>query len=81
MSTGAGKRSSSSPSALISMQRLQVAKLQRDRVRLDHRRRVLEPLASLELALGGDDLRAPLALGLGLARHRALHVAAGSRRP
>ena len=56
-------------------QRLQVAELQRDRVRLDHHRRVLEPLGGLELALGGDHLRAPLALGLGLPRHRALHVA------
>ena len=62
-------------------QRLQVAQLQRDRVRLDHHRRVLQPLGGLELALGRDHLRAPLALGLGLARHRALHVRAGSRRP
>ena len=35
----------------------------------------------LELALGGDHLRAPLALGLGLAGHRALHARPGSRRP
>ena len=55
-------------------QRLQVAQLQRDRVRLDHERRVLQPLGGLELALGVDHLRAPLALGLRLARHRALHA-------
>ena len=39
----------------------------------DHRGRLRELVRGLELALGGDDLRAPLALGLGLARHRALH--------
>ena len=38
------------------------------------RRGVLEPLRGLELALGGDHLRAPLALGLGLAGHRPLHA-------
>ena len=32
-----------------------------------------ELVGGLELALGRDDLRAPLALGLGLARHRPLH--------
>ena len=36
---------------------------------------VLEALGGLELAFRGDHLRAPLALGLGLARHRALHAA------
>jgi hypothetical protein len=41
---------------------------------LDHERGVLEPLGGLELALGGDHLRAALALGLGLAGHRALHA-------
>ncbi len=56
-------------------QRLQVAELHGDRLLRHHRRGVLEPLGGLELALGRDDLRAPLALGLGLARHRALHVA------
>jgi hypothetical protein len=39
----------------------------------DHDRRVLQALGSLELALGVDHLGTPLALGLGLARHRALH--------
>ena len=33
-----------------------------------------ELLRRLELAVGRDDLRPPLALGLGLARHRALHL-------
>src|SRR5438270_48571 len=56
-------------------QRLQVAQLQGDRVRLDHDRRVLQLLGRLELALGVDDLRAPLALGLRLTRHGALHAA------
>src|SRR3954471_13923806 len=55
-------------------QRLQVAELECDRVLLDHERRVLELLRRLELALGVDDLRAPLALGFGLAGHRALHL-------
>ncbi len=43
-------------------------------MRLDHDRGVLQPLGRLVLALGVDHLRAPLALGLGLARHRALHA-------
>ena len=34
----------------------------------------VEPRRGLELALGVDDLRAALALGLGLARHRVLHA-------
>ena len=37
-------------------------------------RGVGEALRGLELALGVDHLGAPLALGLGLARHRALHL-------
>src|SRR5438067_11606285 len=45
-------------------QRLQVAKLQRDRMLLDHERGILQPLRGLELALRVDDLGAPLALGL-----------------
>ena len=36
-------------------------------------RGVGEALGGRELALGVDDLRAPLALGLGLAGHGALH--------
>src|SRR2546421_1576620 len=56
-------------------QRLQVAQLQRDRVAADRDRRVLQPLSGLVLALGVDDLCAPLALCLRLARHRALHAA------
>src|SRR4029077_5395579 len=54
-------------------QRLQVAQLQRDRVLLDHDRGVFQLLGRLELALGVDDLRATLALRLGLTRHRLLH--------
>ena len=54
-------------------QRLQVAQLQRGRLAAEDRRGVGELLRRLELALGVDDLRAPLALGLGLAGHRPLH--------
>src|SRR4051794_10104575 len=56
-------------------ERLQVAQLQRDRMLLDHERRVFQPLRRLVLTLGVDDLRAPLALGLRLPRHGALHAA------
>src|SRR5213075_2249595 len=55
-------------------QRLQIAELERDRMIGDHDRRVLQPLGSLELAFGVDHLCTPLALGLGLARHGALHA-------
>ena len=54
--------------------RLQVAELERDRVRRHDVGRVLEALGGLELALGGDHLCAPLALGLRLPRHRPLHA-------
>jgi hypothetical protein len=54
-------------------QRLQVAKLQRDRVASDHVGGLPELGGGLELALGVDDLGAPLALGLGLAGDRVLH--------
>ena len=80
-SIGAGKMIVEVFAAADLEQRLQVAELERDRVLLDHERGVLQPLRRLELALGVDDLRAPLALGLGLARHRALHARSGSRRP
>ena len=73
-SIGAGKMIVEMFDAADLEQRLQVAQLQRDRMLLDHERGVLQPLGRLELALGVDDLRAPLALGLGLARHRALHA-------
>ena len=73
-SIGAGKMIVDLLPAADLEQRLQVAQLQRDRVLLDHDRRVLQPLGGLELALGVDDLRAALALGLGLARHRPLHA-------
>jgi hypothetical protein len=43
-------------------------------VRLDHERGVLQALRGLELTLGCDHLRPPLALCLGLARHRPLHA-------
>src|SRR5581483_7129876 len=55
--------------------RLQIAELECDRVVLDHERRILQLLRRLELALGVDDLRAPLALGLSLPCHRTLHAA------
>ena len=74
MSIGAGKTIVVDWRRAELEQRLQVAQLQRDRVLLDHERRVLQPLGGLELALGVDHLRAPLALGLGLAGHRALHA-------
>ncbi len=54
-------------------QRLQVAQLQRHRVVADHVGGVGELGRRLELALGVDDLRAALALGLGLAGDRVLH--------
>ena len=54
-------------------QRLQVAELERDRARGDAIGGHAELLGGLVLALRADDLRAPLALGLGLPRHRALH--------
>ena len=74
-SIGAGKTIVVECDAADLEQRLQVAQLQRDRVLLDHERRVLQPLGRLVLALGVDHLRAPLALGLRLAGHRALHAA------
>ena len=55
-------------------QRLQVAQLQRGGVGADDVGRVGELLRRLELALGVDDLGPPLALGLGLAGDRALHL-------
>ena len=47
----------------------------------DDVRRLRETLRHLILALGGDDLHAALALGLGLARHRALHRVGQARHP
>ena len=55
-------------------QRLQVAELERGGVAADDLGGLGELLGRLELAVGGDDLGAPLALGLGLAGDRALHV-------
>ena len=49
------------------------AELERGRVLADDVRRGGELLGRLELTLGVDDLGPPLALGLGLARHRPLH--------
>ena len=66
---------------LTSVERLEVAQLDRDRVAADHVGGVGQACGGLELALGVDDLGAPFALGLGLARHRVLHALAGSRRP
>src|SRR4051794_33546061 len=54
-------------------QRLQVAQLQRRGILGNHVGGLAEPRRGLELALGVDDLRAPLALGLRLAGHRVLH--------
>ena len=55
-------------------QRLQVAELERRRVAAEDLGRLGQLLRRLELAVGGDDLRPPLALGLGLARDRPLHL-------
>src|SRR5687768_18447594 len=54
-------------------QRLQIAKLDAERILVDDRRRLSELLAGLQLALGVDHLRALLAFGLGLAGHGPLH--------
>ena len=54
--------------------RLQVAQLQREGVSHHHVGRASQLAGGERLALGGDDLRALLALGLGLAGHRALHA-------
>ena len=59
-------------------QRLQVPQLQGRRVARMHLGGLRQLLGRLELALGADDLGAPLALGLGLARHRALHAVGSS---
>src|SRR5471032_1430610 len=55
-------------------QRLQVAQLQRGRVRVDDVRRHAQLLRCLIFAFGSDDFRAPLALRFGLPGHRALHL-------
>src|SRR5258705_266557 len=55
-------------------QGLQIAKLQRRRVSGDHVRRHAQLLGRLVFAFRRDHLRAPLALRLGLAGHRALHL-------
>ena len=62
-------------------QRLQVAELERRRVLADDVRRLGELLGRLELAVGGDDLRAPLALGLRLARRSPAACRPAARRP
>ena len=55
-------------------QRLVEPQLQRPRVRGDHLGRLRQLRRRLDLALGRDHLGAPLALGLGLPRHRPLHL-------
>ena len=55
-------------------ERLQVAQVQRDRLRVERARRLGQLLARLELARGVDDLGPLLALRLGLLRHRPLHL-------
>src|SRR5436309_15227842 len=54
-------------------QGLKESELYRDRMLADPLRSLGELLGCLELALGGDDLRPPLALRLSLPRHRPLH--------
>ena len=55
-------------------QGLQVAELQGRGLLLDHLGRLGQLAGGLELALGVDDLGPPLALGLGLPGHGALHL-------
>src|ERR1043166_9256959 len=55
-------------------QALEKTELQRHRACRHDIRRFLQLLRCLELSLGVDDFGAPLALGLGLLRHRALHL-------
>src|SRR5208282_5643707 len=55
-------------------ERLQVAKLERDRAFAHYFRRLGQALRRLKFALGRDHLGAPFALGLGLRSDRALHV-------
>src|SRR5208282_1939170 len=55
-------------------ERLQVAKLERDRAFAHDFRRLGQALRRLKFALGRDHLGAPFALGLGLRGDRALHV-------
>src|SRR5205823_5411908 len=52
---------------------LQQPQLQRGRVALHRRGRLRQLVRRLQLAVGGNDPRPPLAFGLGLARHRAFH--------
>ena len=73
-SIGSGKTMVEFFSAEISTQRLQVAELQRARGAGDDVGGLAQLLGGLELALGGDDLGAPLALGLGLLGHGAPHL-------
>src|SRR5208283_1924537 len=56
------------------LERLQVAKLERDGTLVHDLRGLREPLRSLEFAFGRNHLGAALALGLGLRRDRALHI-------
>ena len=56
------------------LERLQVAKLERDGTLAHDLRGLREPLRGLEFAFGRDHLGAALALGLGLRRDRALHI-------
>ena len=55
-------------------QGLEIAELEGGRVAPDYVGRVGQPGGGLRLALGVDDLRSPLALGLGLAGDRVLHA-------
>jgi hypothetical protein len=55
-------------------QGLEVAQLQRQRVSRHHIGGLRQLAGGERLALGGDDLGPLLALGLGLANHRALHA-------
>src|SRR5882672_8230492 len=54
-------------------ERLQIAELHRERLGRENLGRLREFLARLKLPFRVDDLGAPLALGLGLARDRPLH--------
>ena len=53
---------------------LEEAELKRDRLLADQRCRLHHFLGGLKFALGVNDLRAPLTLGLGLFGHRPFHA-------
>jgi hypothetical protein len=72
-SMGSGKMRAEFRSLMISAMVEQNAQVHGGGVALQPFRGVRRRLSGLVLTLGGDDLGAPVALGLGLAEHRASH--------